>query len=93
MLALEDAIDVTGRAAVRLDCIWSVREQAAIGDEVAGGIHRGQSVPSRERDDQVAMRNCPSACRHYQAAIRLTRKSSDSALKLAGIKHADRPQF
>jgi hypothetical protein len=60
----------------------------AVGDEVAVGIDRGQSVPSRERDDQVAM-NCPQHARqHDQAAIRPARECHDTALDLAGV--ADR---
>src|SRR5262249_56481233 len=45
-LALEDAIDVAGRAAVRVDRIRPVRDQAATGAEVAAGEHGGQVAPT-----------------------------------------------
>ena len=55
LLALEDAIDVAGRAAVLVDQIGAIGNQAAAGDEEAVGIDRGQLVPRRQRDDQIAM--------------------------------------
>ena len=54
-LALEDAIDVAGRAAELVDVIRPVGDQAAAGDEEAVGVDRGQLVPRRQRDDQIAM--------------------------------------
>ena len=53
LLALEDAIDVAGRAAVLVDRIRPVGDQAAGGDEEAKGVDRGQFVPGRQRDDQI----------------------------------------
>ena len=58
LLALEDAIDVAGRAPVLVDEIRPVGNQATAGDEVAVGIDRGQLVLGRKRDDQLAM-NAP----------------------------------
>ena len=42
LLALEDAIDVAGRAPVLVDDIRPVGDQAAVGDEIAGVVDRGQ---------------------------------------------------
>ena len=56
LLALEDAIDVAGRAPVLVDQIRPIGDQAAAGDEEAVGIDRGQPVPGRQRDDQIAMK-------------------------------------
>ena len=55
LLALEDAIDVAGRAPKLVDQIRPVGHQAAAVDEVAIEVDRRQSVPGRKRDDQVAM--------------------------------------
>ena len=55
LLALEDAVDVAGRAPILVDDIGPVGDQAAGGDEVAVRIDRGQLVPGRQRDDQIAM--------------------------------------
>ena len=49
LLALEDAIDVAGRAPVLVDQVGPIGDQAAGCDEVAEGIDRGQPVPGRER--------------------------------------------
>ena len=55
LLALEDAIDVAGRAPVLVDNIRPVGDQAAAGDEETFAVDRGQLVPGRQRDDQFAM--------------------------------------
>ena len=55
LLALEDAIDIAGRAPVLIDDVRPVGDQAAAGDEVAFVVDRGQPVPGRQRDDQFAM--------------------------------------
>src|SRR6516165_9472069 len=55
ILALEDAIDVSCRAAVLVDPIRPERHQAAAGDEVAPAVDRGQSVLGRQLDDHITM--------------------------------------
>ena len=55
LLALEDAVDVAGRAPVLVDLIRPIGDQAAGGDEGAFEVDRGQLVPGRQRDDQIAM--------------------------------------
>ena len=51
LFALEDAIDVVGRAPERVGCIRAIGNQAAAGGVVAERVDRGQSVAGRERDD------------------------------------------
>ena len=53
-------------------------------------VDRGQFVPGRQRDDQIAMRARQRARRHDQAAIRGAREGRDGALDLAGVAHIDR---
>ena len=53
------------------------------------GVDRGQFVPGRKRDDQLAMNDRQRAPRHDQAAIRGARECCDGALDLAGIAHVD----
>jgi hypothetical protein len=55
MVTFENAINLACRAPVLINDIRPVGDQAAVGDEVAGGLDRGQSVPGRQRDDQIAM--------------------------------------
>ena len=61
LLALEDAIDVAGGAPVLVDRIRPIGDQAAGGDEEAFEVDRGQLVPGRQRDDQIAMNASPTA--------------------------------
>ena len=61
LFAFEDAIDVTGRLAPHVDAIGPIGEQAAGGDEGAIEVARGQLVPRRKRDDQIAMKQRPPA--------------------------------
>jgi hypothetical protein len=60
--------------------------QVADGDEEAFPIHRGQFVPGRQRDDQIAMKRRGPARWHDQTAIRSAREGRDGALDLAGAE-------
>jgi hypothetical protein len=93
VLALEDAIDVAGRAAVRVDRIRPVGDQATGFDVVAVVVDRGQLVLGRKRDDQVAMNHRQRAPRQDHAAVRGAREGRNSAFDLAGIEHVDRAQI
>ena len=73
--------------------IRPVGDQAAGGDEKAFVVDRGQLVPSRKRDDQIATVLRRGARRHDQAAIRSVRECRDGALGLAGVAHVDRAYF
>ena len=55
LLALEDAIDIASSLPVWIDRIWSIRDQAAIGDESAERIDCRQSMPGCERNDQITV--------------------------------------
>ena len=55
LLTFQDSVDVTGRAAVLLEDIGSVRNQSAAGDIKTCPVYCGQPVASRERDDQLAI--------------------------------------
>ena len=66
LFAFEDAIDVTGRLPPHVDAIGPIGEQAAGGDEGAIEVDRGQLVPRRKRDDQIAMKQRRPARGHDQ---------------------------
>ena len=55
LLPFKDAIDVARGAPVHIDDIGAIGDQAAIGDEVASVVDRGQFVSRRKCDDQLAM--------------------------------------
>jgi hypothetical protein len=69
LLTLEDTIDVAGGAPELIEIVSPVGDQAAFGAEVAFVKDRGQLVPCRKRDDQIAMNHHQRARRHDQAAI------------------------
>lgn len=62
------------------------REQAATRGEVVLVVDSGQFIPSRQRNNQLAMRRCQRARRYNQAAIRLARKVGKGALNFAGLR-------
>ena len=70
LLAFEDAINIAGRATVLVEPIDPVGDQAAGGDIRAVGVGRGQFVPRRKSDDQIAMKVRQRAPRNNQATIR-----------------------
>jgi hypothetical protein len=63
---------------------------AACGDEQALPVDRGQVVPGRQRDDQIAMKGRGHDRCHDPTAIRSSREGRDGALDLAGVAHIDR---
>src|SRR5262249_12370200 len=84
---------VTGGAAELVDKTRPIRDQAAGSDEKALVVDCGQLVPSRQRDDQIAMSCRQWASRYDQAAIRAAREGRDGVLNLAWLAHAKRTQF
>src|SRR5262249_37120096 len=93
LLALEDAIDVTGSAPELVDEIGTVGAQAAAGDVETAGKDRGELVPCRHFGDQLAMDDPQCASRHDQAAIRPCCECRHGALDFAGIAHVERSQL
>ena len=88
-LALEDAIDVAGGAAILVDRIRAVGNEAATSDVITKGIDRGQSMAGRQRQDQVALKSGPAGC-HDQSAVRGARECCDAALDLGRVARIDR---
>src|SRR5262245_37699958 len=85
LLAFENAVDVAGRASVLIEIIRSVREQAAALHVVARRVDQRQSVPSRQRNDQITITRRLWARRHNQTAIRGTCKGGNVALDLVDV--------
>ena len=93
LLALENASDVSGRAAELIDPINSVGDQAAACGVRAVGVDRGQLVSGRKRDDQIAITPGRRARCHDQTAIRRAGESCDGAFDLTHVACIDRSQF
>src|SRR5215471_15850871 len=55
LLAVEDAVDISGRTSELIDVIRPIRNQAAASDELASKVNGGQSVPLRKCNNQFAM--------------------------------------
>src|SRR5262244_1037847 len=73
LLALEDAIDIAGRAVEAIERVGPVADQPAVNGEITVGIDRRQPEAGCESDDQVA-RRCRAAPSHNQAAIAQARE-------------------
>src|SRR6516164_7274129 len=97
LFALEDAIDVAGRASELIDPVRPIGEQVALGGEHRVRVDRGQPVLGRKLDDRIAIerprRAARRASRHDQAAIRGTRECRDDPFELAGVAGVDRPHL
>ncbi len=87
LLALEDAVDVAGRAPVLVDEIRPIGDQAAGGDEDAFEVDRRQLVPGRQRDDQIAMNasqpRSPSRSGRHSGSARRPRRRARSRRRRA----------
>jgi hypothetical protein len=93
LLALEDAIDVTGRPPELVDSIRPVGDQAAFGDVEPIAVNRGQLVPGRKCSDQFAMNRVPGARCHDQAAVRQAREGRDGTFDLGSVARSERPHL
>src|SRR5262249_16037340 len=69
-LPAQDAIDVASRAAVLVEVVEAVGDQAAAHDVDAVGVDRRQTVPRRKCDDQLPMLEHAAARRCDQAPLR-----------------------
>src|SRR5262249_20279240 len=90
LLALEDAVDVTGCLPELVDRIRSVGDQTTGGDVMAGPEDCGESMPGRKRDDQLAMSEHRGTRRDDYAAIPRLHESIDGMLDLLGLARVDR---
>ena len=90
LLAIEDAIDISGRAPILVDKIGSIGDQAASDGERAFEVDRGQLVLGSKCDDQTAINRRQSARRHDQTAIRGAREGRNGALYLPDTARVDR---
>jgi hypothetical protein len=69
LLALEDAIHVAGGAAELIEEIRSIADETAYFAIETRIVDRGQSVPSGQRNDQIAMRGRRRTARDNEATI------------------------
>src|SRR5262249_11699382 len=83
--ALEDAIDITSRAAVQVGDVGAVAGKPAARSEGTIGIGCRKAMPIGERNDPVAMDDHADIRRQDKAAGALTLKLADPALDLGGI--------
>src|SRR5262245_16881430 len=93
LLAFEDAIDVTRRAAELIDKVRPVRDQAARRGDVALNVGGGKFVPGCKRDDQIAMHHRQRTSRDNHAAVRGARECRYGAFDLARVSHVHRGYF
>src|SRR2546423_837023 len=96
-LRISAALAVAQRVSIRtLRPMVQPKSASPIGDEAAGvdegtlGVDRGQLVPRRQGDDQIAMKLRQPASGYDQAVISGARKSCDGTLDLGRIAQVDR---
>ena len=93
-LALEDAVDVAGRAAVLFVQIRAIGDQAAEGDEVTFEVDRGHLVPGRKRDDQITIKTTDDGPPvTISPPFEERPKAANGALNLGGAGPPDRVDF
>jgi hypothetical protein len=87
LLASQYAIDVTGRLPVLVNKIRPIRNQTAASCEVTSKVDSGQLVPSRERDNIIAVDHRPRPCRQDQATIWGACERRHSLVDLGDLAH------
>jgi len=92
LFALENAIHVSGRAPILLDCIRPISGEAALVGVIAIGIDRRQPKLRRKPDDHIAVKPGPSRG-HAQAAVGAMRERRDATLHIVDIQRVDRTQL
>src|SRR5262249_17612234 len=90
LLALENAVDVRGRAPILVEEIRTIGDQAASSNKEAVEVDGWKVVLCCKRGDLDAMHSRQCASWHDEATIRGTCKCRDDALDLAGVARADR---
>ena len=88
LFALEDAIDIAGRAAPQVDLIRAIGNEPAVAGKVPIRIDRGQPVPRRQRMDSEMVGD-RIGMRENQQSGTGSRKRDDRALDLAAVLHID----
>src|SRR3974390_3741038 len=84
---------MAGRAAEQIDEIRPIGDQTASGGPIPSKVHRGQTVPSRQRYEEIAMRYSQGASGHDEAAIGALRECRDGMLDLTFVPHVKRTQL
>src|SRR5262249_37592934 len=87
LLALEDTIDVAGRAPEFVDDIRTIRDQTALCDINSVRIDRRPLVASGQVHDQTAVNFRLGGCRHDDPLVRPLRKSFEASLDRIGLSH------
>src|ERR1700732_539588 len=90
LFALENAIDIAGRAPVLVRPIGPIGNQTAGGDIVTSIVYRRQLVLRGQPNDQVPTTQSQYARGHDQTAIRVSREGSYHTLHLAVVVHVER---
>src|SRR5262245_34538190 len=93
LLTPEDAIDVVSSTPELVGQIRPVGDQAAADNAESSGVHRGQLVLGRKRDNEIPISRLRRTWRDYRAAIRASRERRKGALDLAGLPRINRAQL
>src|SRR5262245_4714965 len=85
LVSAQDAVDVGRRLPIDVDVVGPIGHETTGGDEQTLPVDRWQTVPGRERNDEIAVDLRTGIWRQEQAAVRCPRKCPDGALKIRGV--------
>src|SRR5262249_55952153 len=88
--ALEDTIDIFGRAGKRFTQVDTIGYQTALARHEAEWIYRGHAVPRRKRENQFAVDIREIVRRHDQAATRFASQVAYCRLDLGRLANQNR---
>src|SRR5262245_15116965 len=83
--AAQNSIDIPGRRPEHIGSIYGVTHQPTGLDEETVRVNRGQAVPGRKRDEQVAVSVGVYIWWQKQAAVRRARKRLEHSLNLGRL--------
>src|SRR5262249_54260001 len=84
IVAAQDAVDIGRRLPEHVDWVDPVGHETPIRGEQTRPVDRRQTVPGRERDDEIAVDDYSVIRRQEQAAVRFSSKCPYGALKVRG---------
>src|SRR5215831_8678718 len=88
--ALEDTIDIFGRAGKRFTQVDTIGYQTALARHESEWIYRGHAVPRRKRENQFAVDIREIVRRHDQAATRFASQVAHCRLDLSRLANQNR---
>ena len=85
MGALQDAVDISGRAAKQILQVKAVCHEPTVTGVESEGVYGGQPVSFRESKNCMAMNRVDRCRKQDETAVRLTREDLDGLVDLGAV--------